>query len=258
MTAPSPYRRIGSLERGLALLDALADLGWSTPAELAAHTGIERSTVYRLLNTLVLAGYAARRDDDGRWFLAPRVRSLGFGIRADDVEQQIAQEELDRLVGEIGWPSDYAALIAGRLTILASSHRLTTMTFFRRLVGKHRPLFRSALGRALLAAMSSKERDETLEILRSAGGPDAEEIVGPETLSRLVGEAQARGYASSDGLIESSVSAIGLAVRRSQRPVGAVNVVYFRTAMTPATAAATFLEPLRGCVSRIEARLDQC
>jgi IclR family transcriptional regulator, mhp operon transcriptional activator len=135
----TPYREVRSLERGLALLDAMADLGWSTPSELARRTAIDRSTVYRLLATLVASGYAVRRPDDGRYFLAGKLGSIGLGIRSDDLALQIAQEELDGLVAEVGWPSDYAALVAGRLTILASTHRLTSMTFFRRLVGQHRP-----------------------------------------------------------------------------------------------------------------------
>jgi len=110
-----PYREVRSLERGLALLDAMADLGWSTPAELARRTAIDRSTVYRLLNTLVATGYAVRRPDDGRYFLAGKLGSIGLGIRSDDLVLQIAQEELDGLVAEVGWPSDYAALVAGRL-----------------------------------------------------------------------------------------------------------------------------------------------
>jgi IclR family transcriptional regulator, mhp operon transcriptional activator len=252
-----PYREVRSLERGLALLDAMADLGWSTPAELARRTAIDRSTVYRLLNTLVATGYAVRRSDDGRYFLAGKLGSIGFGIRSDDLLLQIAQEELDSLVTEVGWPSDYAALIAGRLTILASTHRLTTMTFFRRLVGQHRPIVRSALGRALLAAMSPKELDQALDSVRAVGGEDAAEIADRQALDGMLERVRERGYGYSDGLIEANISAIAVPVRRRSRAVGAVNIVYFRSALSTEAAAATLLPPLRACIASIESRVEE-
>ncbi|MBX9896472.1 MAG: helix-turn-helix domain-containing protein [Qipengyuania sp.] len=252
-----PYREVRSLERGLALLDAMADLGWSSPSELARSTGIDRSTVYRLLSTLVAAGYAVRRSDDGRHFLAAKLGSIGLGIRSDDVVLQIAQEELDRLVTDIGWPSDYAALVAGRLTILASTHRLTTMTFFRRLVGQHRPLVRSALGRALLAAMSLSELDQALDSVRAVGGEDAADISDPKALQDILERVRERGYGFSEGLIDSHISAVALPVRRRSRAVGTVNIVYFRSALSTEAAAATLLPPLRRCVAGIEGRLAE-
>lgn len=253
----SPYREVRSLERGLSLLDAMAELGWSSPAELGRHAAVDRSTAYRLLSTLVAAGYAVRREEDGRYFLASKLRRLGFDIREDDLDAQIAQEELELLVEQIGWPSDYAVLAAGQLTILASTHRLTTMTFFRRLIGEHRPLLRSALGRALLAGMSPRERERALETVRSAGGPDSEEVADPERVRRVVKETQAQGFGSSVGLIDSSTSAIALPVRRKRRIAGAVNIVFFRSAIAPQEAATRFLASLGACVARIEQRLDE-
>ncbi|WP_066656836.1 MULTISPECIES: IclR family transcriptional regulator domain-containing protein [unclassified Sphingomonas] len=253
----TPYREVRSLERGLALLDAMADLGWSTPSELARRTAIDRSTVYRLLATLVASGYAVRRPDDGRYFLAGKLGSIGLGIRSDDLALQIAQEELDGLVAEVGWPSDYAALVAGRLTILASTHRLTSMTFFRRLVGQHRPIARSALGRALLAAMSPRELDQALESVRASSGEDAAETEDRQALERMLERVRERGYGYSDGLIEANISAIALPVRRRSRAVGAVNIVYFRSALSTEAAASTLLPPLRACIAAIERRLDE-
>lgn len=256
-TEGKPYREVRALERGLALLDAMADLGWSSPSELARSTGIDRSTVYRLLSTLVAAGYAVRRSDDGSYFLAPKLGSIGLGIRSDDVVLQIAQEELDRLVTDVGWPSDYGALAAGRLTILASTHRLTTMTFFRRLVGQHRPLVRSALGRALLAAMSPSELDQALDSVHAVGGEDAADISDPQGLQDILEPVRERGYGFSEGLIDPNISAVALPVRRKSRAVGAVNIVYFRSALSPDAAASTLLPPLHDCIAAIERRLDE-
>jgi DNA-binding IclR family transcriptional regulator len=53
--------QLRSLRRGLAVLEALAaHPAGATPKELSQALGLHLSTTYRLLNTLVAAGYAAR------------------------------------------------------------------------------------------------------------------------------------------------------------------------------------------------------
>jgi IclR family transcriptional regulator, mhp operon transcriptional activator len=249
-----PYREVRALERGLALLDAMADMGWSSPTALANRAGIDRSSAYRLLATLAAAGFAVRRDD-GRYYLAPKVQRIGLEIRQDDLELQTAQSELDVLVVRIGWPSDYAVIKDGRRTIAASTHPRTTMTVFRRLIGQHRPLLRSALGRAMLAAMDDGQLAQTLELVRAAAGEDASEIEVDGAVTRAIEQARRDGFGASHGLIESGTSAIALPVRRDAHVIGAVNIVFFSTVLTPATAAARFLQPLRDCVERIERQL---
>jgi IclR family mhp operon transcriptional activator len=64
-----------------------------------------------------------------------------------------------------------------------------------------------------------------------------------------------RGYAFSVGLVENNISAIALPVRLGRRPIGAVNIAFFRSAMSPAEAASTCLKPLRECIVRAEAAM---
>ncbi|MEV4081244.1 helix-turn-helix domain-containing protein, partial [Nonomuraea fuscirosea] len=64
-----------TLERGLRLLRLLADgKGGRTPTELSAELSLSRPVVYRLLTTLLDAGFV-RRDAEGRVH-------LGFGVLA--------------------------------------------------------------------------------------------------------------------------------------------------------------------------------
>ncbi len=131
------------------------------------------------------------------------------------------------------------------------------MTFFRRLVGQHRPLLRSALGRALLAAMSLSELDQALDSVRAVGGEDAADIIDRKALQDILERVRERGYGFSEGLIDSNISAVALPVHRRSRAVGTVNIVYFRSALCTGAAAATLLPPLRRCSAAIERRLDE-
>lgn len=72
-----------SVHRALAVLETLAARpNGVTPKELSQALGIHLSTSYRLLNTLVAAGYAARSPSSGLFRLGPRVAYLHHGYLA--------------------------------------------------------------------------------------------------------------------------------------------------------------------------------
>lgn len=241
------YPAVRALDRGLRLIEALAEFGWSTPQSLSKNTGIDRGTVYRLLATLVRTGYVERRAEDGQYVLSAKIREVASGVRDDDRVVGIISPLLAELVSKVFWPSDFAMPIGGRLRIVASSHHLTSMTFFRRLVGKERPFVESALGRAILSAMSDEERQHALLALDDAADP--------ERVDRLVRETRAAGYASAIGTSFDNISAIALPVRGAKQVVGAVNLVFFRSAMSPVQAAERYLPALKLMVEEAERKL---
>jgi len=249
------YRDVRALARGLHLLEALGELGWTRPGALAAYAGIDRSTVYRLLNTLEQLGYLVRREDDGAVALTAKVAQLADGVRDDEAVAQIVAPILRDLTAAILWPSDFASFTGGAVTIQVSTHRLSPVSVYRRVVGKHRPLVRSALGRAILAAAGRAEREAMLGIVARLGGEDARDIADRRGLDRLLQAVRRRGHAASQGEVDDRIGAIALPVRGRAQVVGAVNVIYFRNAMTAEEAADRYLTPLAAAVRRIEAAL---
>jgi IclR family pca regulon transcriptional regulator len=72
--------RLQSVRRAFAVLETLAARPRGiTPKELSHGLGLHLSTSYRLLNTLVAAGYAVRCADSGLFRLGPRVAYLHHG-----------------------------------------------------------------------------------------------------------------------------------------------------------------------------------
>lgn len=249
------YKEVRALTRGVRVLEALAELGWARPSALAAHTGIDRSTVYRLAHTLVAAGFLTERREDGAFALTSRVAQIAQGIRHDDLAGQIALPHLRALTAKVLWPSDFAVLNAGVVSIQVSTHNLSAMTIHRAMVGKTRPLLRSALGRAILSASSDEEVARILDVVERQGGSDAREANFRLGVRRMLAETRERGHAVSTGAIEAGISALALPVRGPGRVAGAVNIIYFRSVMTQEAAAAAHLDDLRACVTAIEADL---
>jgi IclR family acetate operon transcriptional repressor len=96
-------RRIASVERAVALLDALAagdaDLGTN---ELARRTGINASTVSRLLATLIDGGLVEHVPTTGRYRLGPRLLTLASSVTARLDVRGIARPHLVSLATRTG------------------------------------------------------------------------------------------------------------------------------------------------------------
>ena len=67
------------------MLEAVAAQGgFSGLADIASRTGMDRSTTYRMLTTLVSAGYVRQEAATRRYALTYRVVSLSRNLLADD------------------------------------------------------------------------------------------------------------------------------------------------------------------------------
>lgn len=102
-TGQPAVRRVAAVERALAVLDALADgsaeLGTN---ELARRTGINASTVSRLLATLATAGLVEHVESTGRYRLGLRLVQLGNAVLGRLDLRELARPHLRALVDETG------------------------------------------------------------------------------------------------------------------------------------------------------------
>ena len=118
-TGSPATRHLAAVSRATAVLDALGtagrDLGTN---ELARATGINASTVSRLLATLAAAGYVEHVPSSGRYRLGPRVIQLAQGVLARLDVRQVVRPLLEELVAATGetatlsLPGDHDAITA--------------------------------------------------------------------------------------------------------------------------------------------------
>lgn len=249
------YPRVRALERGLELIYALSELGWATPGKLARETGIHRATVYRLLSTLEATDYVHCRQSDGSYSLTRRFSYIAEGIKDEDWVTQIVSPHLGYLLSQIQWPSDFVTFNSGRLIIRESTHRFSPMSVNRNMIGKTRPLLNSALGISFLSALSEESREQILTLAELAGDESVRLIHRDSVMKRIL-IARARGYAESAGETQHNISAIALPICWQNRVLGAVNVMFFKRALTPSKAAELYLDQLRHCVREIEQDLE--
>ena len=101
-TGQPAVRHVAAVERAFTVLDALADGGELGTNEIARRTGINASTVSRLLATLASARFVEHIPESGRYRLSLRLIELGNAVLARLDLRTLARPHLQALVRETG------------------------------------------------------------------------------------------------------------------------------------------------------------
>ena len=88
------HRNVRALSRGLVLIGELNASGPSNVVQLAKRTGLNRTTCYRLLDTLREDGYVTFDETNALFGLTPQVCTLSEGVSLRDLSSQAALPEM--------------------------------------------------------------------------------------------------------------------------------------------------------------------
>ena len=208
-----------------------------------------------MLATLAEYGMVRESAASDEYVLTERVRQLSDGFTERDRTTQIVSAHLGTLFQKVLWPTDFATFDQGAMVIRETTHRFSPYSVYRAMVGRPRPMLTSALGRAALAGASAQQREALLDITCGAIGESRAAVAGQ--VEQLLSEYATLGYSWSAGPRESRTSAIGVAVRTGTPVAAALNLVFFRSAMSIETAAKRYIEPMKICAAQIEASLRE-
>jgi DNA-binding IclR family transcriptional regulator len=154
-SAAAPAGGIQVISRAVQLLQALnGERDGLSLSQLAARTGLPRSTVHRLLVALEVEGFVAAASPTGRMRLGPALLQLADSGRPD--LQQLLRPEMQRLFDELNETIDLAVLDGDHLRFvdqIPAPHRLRAVSA----VGATFPLHCTANGKAVLAMMDDDE-----------------------------------------------------------------------------------------------------
>src|SRR5258708_21106550 len=134
------HRSVRALARGLALIGELNMSGPSSAQQLARRSGLNRTTCYRLLQTLQQEGYVTFDEGSALFALTPQVRRLSEGVSTRDLSSQAALPPMFGLLEEVSWPSDFAVFELGWMMIRESTHAFSPFSVHRSMVGRGRSL----------------------------------------------------------------------------------------------------------------------
>ena len=248
-TGAPAARHVGSVVRALAVIDALADeaaeLGTN---EIARRTGINASTVSRLLATLVDAGLVAHVDATGRYRLGLRLVQLGNAVIERLDLRDLARQELEALVvatretATLSAPGDGIAVtidfVAGPSSVQGVAQ-----------IGRPSVAHATATGKVMLA-------------FTSAGAPrgalaayTARTITEPAALASELERVRERGWAESLEEREEDLNAIAAPVHDGRGRLAAIMGLQGPAFRFDPPAMSAALEPLRAGAAAVSEKL---
>jgi len=190
------YKQVIGLSRGLAVLQSLVAFpnGRASPAEVARRTGIHRTTVRRLLETLRREGFVERNDNDGSFLLTIRIRQLGESLTDQEWVSSIAAPILRGLSEQVVWPCDLSTPDGTAMLIRDSTHHFSPLSFHRGMIGTRLPMLRTAMGRAYLAFSRDEVRTTILRLIHDDPAPSVRLTGSPFPIEEIIRQTREQGF----------------------------------------------------------------
>lgn len=158
--------QVQSLKRAICLLEYMeARDGPLTLSELSAGTSLPKSTVHRLLTTMMEADIVEQSNEDGRYRLGLRLLELGFSAGNMRNVVAIAKPHMQRISFETNESVCLALLNRGEVLILAFNESSSAFHVVSR-VGAKLPAHCTVQGKIMLAYLPPAE---VKRILRERG-----------------------------------------------------------------------------------------
>ncbi|MQA17002.1 MAG: helix-turn-helix domain-containing protein [Pseudonocardiaceae bacterium] len=237
-TGQPATRQVGAVQRAIHVLDALADAGTDLGTnEIARRTGINVSSISRLLSTLTGAGLAQYLPSSGRYRLGIRILQLASAARESLDIRALARpylEELTEITSEtstLSIPGEHEVMtldfVQSPLSVRSVAH-----------IGRNSVPHATAAGKVFLAC-GGTVRDETL--LAYTG----QTIVDPAALDLEIERTGQRGWAWAVGEREEDLNGVAVPVLDEHEQLIAILGVQGPAARFGLEAMRAAVEPLR-------------
>ena len=253
----SVYKQVTGLSRGLAVLQALVEApnGRALPADLARRTGIHRTTVRRLLETLCRDGYVYRQESDGSFLLTIKLRRIGESLTDQEWVAAVAAPILRELSAQVVWPCDLAIPDGIAMLIRDSTHHFSPLSFHRGMIGTRLPMLRTAMGRAYLAFSRDEVREVVLRLIAEDPDPATRSTGSPLPLAEILRRTRDQGFGLNfrEWKPIEKTAAIAVPIRTEPGDVVAcMNIIVNTAGVNFEKLKSDFLPPLRLAVAAIE------
>lgn len=248
------YKPIKSLLKGLKLLEAFTYQDYMLSfQEIVQKTKMPKATVFRLLYTLSSEDYLYFDSKLRKYFMSPRIMSLGSvflsGLKLREVALPYL-EEFSRLCGQ----NVNLTILDGKEILYVEHISKQDLLKINIHVGSRVNVYQTACGRAILAHLSPERLNWVLEGLLT--DPDAVKTIGAkgEKLLMRLEEVRRQGYALNDEEFTKGVRSIAAPIFDKLGCVeGAVNMPVFSHQVSVSKLIKIYLPMLLDTTGKISA-----
>lgn len=255
-----------SLDRGISVMEILAREGACSLADIHRESGIPKSSIRRLLATLISRRLVRQSVADSKY----RINVI-FPVAASEpvpTDQAFfvdaALPVVTEMTKNIEWPSDIHFLDGDRMRVLDSTRPLSPFHLYRGVVNRKLNIFGSATGMCCLAELGDRE------FRRIAAHSHGDKIWGlerfnttPDAYLKHLRKTRSRGYGArissfvGETVFDDGLAAIACPVYAGKRLVGAVSLLWPKSFLTNEEFAARYLASLQQTTHKINRTFEQ-
>lgn len=222
-SGPKSEQSVGTLKRGLTILQYFAAHGEAAPLDIAKALGTSRSTTYRIIELLRTTGFLEVNPTSGNLRLGVKAIELGMAAiaRVDVIKN--APPYLNSLAAST-LETVFLAVPNDDEMVYVYSEESSQPVKMNTKLGTRRPLHCTSLGKAYMSALPENDRKALVGRLRLVRFTE-NTITDAEELDSDLQTSIARGYAIDDVEAEEGVTCLAAPVRDyTGLPVAAISV----------------------------------
>jgi IclR family mhp operon transcriptional activator len=248
-----------SLDRGLAVLNALSVHGASSLRDLHARTHLPKSTIRRILETLIRRKIVRRSLSDRLYRANIYLPTLNARYaRGEGLLVDRALPHMIALTRGVGWSCDLHIFERTRSRVIESTRPLSPFFQFERHIDLEVSVFASAGG---MAALSTWSDAAVLSLVDEIGDHPVLGLpcigIGKRELLAALARARADGYAVRAGSYRSEtplankLHAIACPIFQGDAAAGALVMLWPRDLYSPAAFARLYLDRLQSAATAV-------
>jgi IclR family mhp operon transcriptional activator len=196
-------------------------------------TGLNRGTVYRMLETLCEEGFLVRGQDSSGYWLSARTAALASGYDGDGMLAEIAQPYLERITRLVKWPCSFVVPRGARMVSLAQTDHISNLKFGKTRIGISMSVFNTAAGMAYLAFADETTRENMLRLARTSDSPD--DKVDSRQLMGIIRGVRSKGIHFAG--CRNKVAVVAAPVLMGNAAVGAIAIRFFSATLSRSEAS---------------------
>lgn len=253
------FKPVEAVVRALKVLRVVNEEQASSVASIHKHTGLDKATIVRMLETLAHEGYVVRDPERALYSPTAQTLLLSQGYDKSRWVAGIAEPTLLQFRNTIGWPSDIALFDRDAMVVVQTSRGSGSLSFNRQ-PGFRSPMLVTSIGLCYLAFCGEDERQRIIEHLAAQPQQWNELAHQPQRLDALLAQVREDGYAVmsddySNQVFSNNVWAIGVPVMHEQTLFASMNIIMLKSAVTLEEARARLLQPLQRTAAEIARHL---
>jgi IclR family mhp operon transcriptional activator len=254
MSTGSP---VESVRRAFALLEELNRQRITSVQHLHATTGLPKSTIVRLLETLCILGYVANDPRQGGYQVTSGVRSLSSGFHGDPLVVEAARPWTIEFTRQFKLPVGIGVFDRSSMIVRFSTISDSPMSPFHATINLRLPMLTRAMGRAYLAFCPAEERAYILDVLTASDHPEDRAARCPEDVRDIIARVRRNGFAERSPAVEPrSSNTFSVPIQFEGNVLATIGVTYFNSSMPKPKAISSYVPLLMDLARNIESSVQ--